>query len=107
MSRFSAREALAKGKFARAAAYQRKPRLGMLETNVTRDALASSTSQLQQVMNYAADLELEVDRLRRRDHFLQRETANHLRQVLALNQDAPTALSPPNRLESIAEAICS
>ncbi|NLS94038.1 MAG: ATP-binding protein [Planctomycetaceae bacterium] len=49
----------------------------------------SEESQLQAVMIYAADLELEVDRLRRRDCFLEQEARRYIRQVLQLcNDDA-------------------
>jgi signal transduction histidine kinase len=63
--------------------------------------MSTTATQLQQVMNYAADLELEVDRLRRRDQFLQRAAANHVRQLLSFCQNPSDAASPAERLKSI------
>ena len=45
-------------------------------------------SRLQLVMAYAAELELEVDRLRRRDQFLQWEARNHIGQMIQLCKHA-------------------
>ena len=53
----------------------------MLIPNTT----ATEQTQLQVVMNYAAELELEVDRLRRRDQFLQQEARDHIRQTASLS----------------------
>jgi signal transduction histidine kinase len=69
------------------------------------NANSAAPTQLQQIMNYAADLELEVDRLRRRDQFLQREAANQVRQLLGLCQDPSTLSTPAERLVSIA-GVC-
>lgn len=68
------------------------------------DVNSAALTQLQQVMNYAADLELEVDRLRRRDQFLQREASNHARQLLELCQDISSRSAPEQLWNSIAEA---
>jgi C4-dicarboxylate-specific signal transduction histidine kinase len=45
---------------------------------------SSSAKQLQLLMAYAAELELEVDRLRRRDQFLQHEAWDHVKQLMRL-----------------------
>lgn len=46
-------------------------------------------------MNYAAELELEVDRLRRRDQFLQHEAWHHVKHLMRLcnKGDAPVEVS--------------
>jgi signal transduction histidine kinase len=46
--------------------------------------IADSTgaTQLQLLMTYAAELELEVDRLRRRDQFMQHEAWDHVKQLI-------------------------
>lgn len=61
-------------------------------------------TQLQVVMNYAAELELEVDRLRRRDQFLQQEARDHLRQTASLCKQAGQTQSQGERLEAVIEA---
>jgi signal transduction histidine kinase len=45
---------------------------------------AAEQNQLQAVMKYAAELELEVDRLRRRDQFLQQEARDHIHKTASL-----------------------
>jgi signal transduction histidine kinase len=64
-----------------------------------------SASQLQAVMAYAAGLELEVDRLRRRDQFWQRESRERIKQIARLCKEpaAPPAASG-SPLAAIGEA---
>src|SRR4029079_16814658 len=54
-------------------------------------------TQLQLLMTYAAELELEVDRLRRRDQFLQHEAWKHVRQLMRLGKTAglPEGIASP------------
>jgi signal transduction histidine kinase len=61
----------------------------------------SSESQLQSLAAYAVDLELEVDRLRRTDQFLQQEAWDHLKQILRLCRGA--ANQETEALAAIAE----
>jgi signal transduction histidine kinase len=61
-------------------------------------AASNGATQLQLLMTYAAELELEVDRLRRRDQFLQHEAWGHVKQLMRLCKQAgpdsaPTAVS--------------
>lgn len=53
-----------------------------------QNTIATEQTQLQVVMNYAAQLELEVDRLRRRDQFLQQESRDYIRQTVGLCRQA-------------------
>lgn len=53
---------------------------------------ANRQDQLWRLMNYAAELELEVDRLRRRDQFLRQEARDHILQTVSLCR--PTGQSP-------------
>ena len=61
-------------------------------------------SQLQTVMIYAADLELEVDRLRRKEEFLQQEARDHVKQVSQLCEDAALPAEPQDPVPAIASA---
>jgi signal transduction histidine kinase len=61
-------------------------------------------TQLQLVMIYAAELELEVDRLRRRDQFLQHEAWDHVKQILRLCRDTPALPETAEPLVAIAES---
>lgn len=63
-----------------------------------------ATRQQQLVMAYAAELELEVDRLRRRDRFLQEAARNHNRGILALCQDDGAMQGPVDALMSVQKA---
>jgi signal transduction histidine kinase len=58
-------------------------------------------TQLQLLMTYSAELELEVDRLRRRDQFLQHEAWNHVRQLMRLCK----AAGPPEGVASSVTAV--
>jgi len=62
-------------------------------------------SPLQALMAYSAELELEVDRLRRRDQFLQQEAAKYVQRILRAcqEQSSPPAVNP---LAGIAEETC-
>ncbi|MEZ6119845.1 MAG: sensor histidine kinase [Pirellulaceae bacterium] len=60
-------------------------------------------TQLQVVMNYAAELELEVDRLRRRDQFLQQETRDHIRQTVSLCQQAGQSQHDGKAIQTVME----
>jgi signal transduction histidine kinase len=55
-------------------------------------------------MSYAAELELEVDRLRRRDQFLHHEAWNHVKQVARLCTGTPTLPENAKPLAAIAES---
>jgi signal transduction histidine kinase len=62
-------------------------------------------SPLQALMAYAADLELEVDRLRRRDQFWQRESRGRIKRITQLCQQPVERMTAgDNRLTAIAEA---
>jgi signal transduction histidine kinase len=65
---------------------------------------STEQTQLQVVMNYAAELELEVDRLRRRDQFLQQETRDHIRQTASLCSQAAQSQHEGNALRAVMEA---
>jgi len=60
-------------------------------------------TQLQLLMTYAAELELEVDRLRRRDQFLQHEAWDHVKQLMRLCKVADPA-DAASRFTAIGEA---
>ena len=62
------------------------------------------TGQLQLMMGYAAELELEVDRLRRRDQFLQREAQDHVQLVATLCRGDEQAQGDANAMVDIAQA---
>jgi len=62
-------------------------------------------TQLQLLMTYVAELELEVDRLRRRDQFLQHKASDHVGQLMRLCKVADPAEST-SRFAAIGEA-CS
>ena len=72
----------------------------MLIPNTT----ATEQTQLQVVMNYAAELELEVDRLRRRDQFLQQEARDHIRQTASLCRQAGQSQNEEKALRAVVEA---
>jgi signal transduction histidine kinase len=72
-----------------------------------RNSPTSGQAQLQLMMTYAAELELEVDRLRRRDHFFQHEARDHIRQTTALCKEALQSQGTANGLESVAQACAS
>jgi len=61
-------------------------------------------AQLQLMMGYAAELELEVDRLRRRDQFLQHEAQDHVQLVARLCKGDEQAQDDANAMVDIAEA---
>lgn len=63
------------------------------------------TNQLDTILMYAAELELEVDRLRRRDQFLQIEARDHVRETRRLCDADVSAPDDANPLSEIAEAI--
>ena len=65
---------------------------------------ATEQTQLQVVMNYAAELELEVDRLRRRDQFLQQEARDHIRQTASLCRQAGQSQNEEKALRAVVEA---
>lgn len=67
-------------------------------------ANSTAQTQLQQVMIYAAELELEVDRLRRRDQFLQQEALNHVKQILRLCRGTPALSETAEPLVAIAKS---
>jgi signal transduction histidine kinase len=64
---------------------------------------APAASPLQAMMAYAADLELEVDRLRRRDQFLQQEAGKYLLRIDRSCHENPPPTFTVNPLEAIAE----
>jgi signal transduction histidine kinase len=70
----------------------------MPNTNLTAEA------QLQLVMTYAAELELEVDRLRKRDEFLQHEAWDHVKRIMRLCKDASPPEGAATPLAPIVEA---
>jgi signal transduction histidine kinase len=64
---------------------------------------STGAAQLQLLMTYAAELELEVDRLRRRDQFVQHAAHEHVRQIMRLcKETAPPGTASPTT--AIAEA---
>ena len=64
----------------------------------------TGATQLQLVMSYTAELELEVDRLRRRDQFLQHEARDHVRQLTQLCKEATTSQDMTSALAAVAES---
>jgi len=67
------------------------------------NANSTGATQLQLVMAYTAELELEVDRLRGRDQFLQHEAHDHVQKIMRLcNENAPAGTASP--ITEIAEA---
>lgn len=64
---------------------------------------STEQTQLQVVMNYAAELELEVDRLRRRDQFLQQEARDHIRQTRSLCRQAGQTQNEGEALRAVME----
>jgi signal transduction histidine kinase len=64
----------------------------------------NDATQLQLVMSYAAQLELEVDRLRRRDDFLQQEARDHVRQAMRLCKVDGLAQDTASVLGAVSEA---
>lgn len=71
---------------------------------LTPNTTATEQTQLQVVMNYAAELELEVDRLRRRDQFLQQEARDHIRQTASLCRQAGQSQNEEKALWAVVEA---
>jgi signal transduction histidine kinase len=57
-----------------------------------------------QLLAYVADLELEVDRLRRQGQFLRHEARQTLKRVRRLCADAPQAGDAPSRLFEVGQA---
>ena len=68
------------------------------------NANSTGATQLQLVMAYAAELELEVDRLRGRDQFLQHETREHVRTIMRLCKEAAPPVDSASSTTKIAEA---
>jgi signal transduction histidine kinase len=60
-------------------------------------------SPLQALMAYTADLELEVDRLRRRDQFVQQEAGKFLQRIRSACQEFSPPAFTANPLEGISE----
>jgi signal transduction histidine kinase len=67
-------------------------------------ANSKEPTQLQLLMTYAAELELEVDRLRRRDQFLQHEAWDHVRQLMRLCKAAGSVDGATSPLVAIGDA---
>ena len=67
-------------------------------------ASPAGATQLQIVMAYAAELELEVDRLRRRDQFLQHEAHDYLKKTVLLCKAGGEPAGTANALADIAES---
>ncbi|HZL88647.1 MAG TPA: ATP-binding protein [Pirellulaceae bacterium] len=63
---------------------------------------APNRGQVQTLTAYVLDLELEVDRLRRRDQFLEQEAWDHVRQILRLCRSAAPE-DAADRLAAVAE----
>ena len=61
-------------------------------------------TELQLMMAYAAELELEVDRLRRRDQFLQHEVREHVTQIKGLCKNSESPQHAADTLAAIGEA---
>jgi len=57
--------------------------------------------ELHRLLPYVADLELEVDRLRRQGQFVQQEVREALRQIRRLCAEAPGGDAPPARLAEV------
>jgi signal transduction histidine kinase len=66
----------------------------------------TGATQLQHLMAYSAELELEVDRLRRRDQFLQHEAWGHVKRLMRLCKEGgpQTAESAASPLVAVGEA---
>lgn len=71
---------------------------------LTPNTISTEQTQLQVVMNYAAELELEVDRLRRRDQFLQQEALDHIRQAVSLCRLTGQSQNEGEALRAVMEA---
>ncbi len=65
------------------------------------NATAIERTQQQIVSNYAAELELEVDRLRGRDQFLQQEAKDHICQIVNLCSQVEQSRSEGESVRSI------
>jgi signal transduction histidine kinase len=70
---------------------------------MTNENLTGAT-QLQLMMTYAAELELEVDRLRRRDQFLLQETRDHVRRIIRLCKEAGSPQDTASPMPAVVEA---
>jgi len=66
--------------------------------------VSEQTKRLEVLMAYAAELELEVDRLRSRDEFLRQAARNHVRQAIVTCRDHPIGSELDNGLTMIAES---
>ena len=74
----------------------------MIEEPAMQSAEPTNQGPLQTLSAYALDLELEVDRLRSREQFLQQEAWEHVRQILRLCRSAAPE-DAADRLAAIAE----
>jgi signal transduction histidine kinase len=63
-----------------------------------------TVSNLQLLRGYVADLELEVDRLRRQGRFVQHEVRETLKRVRSLCADEPPGSDAPTRLAEVGRA---
>ena len=63
----------------------------------------NESSQLSAIMKYAAELELEVDRLRRREQFLRHETQRFSQDVFSLSENCDSNDSSADSLRSVSE----
>jgi signal transduction histidine kinase len=63
--------------------------------------IASEDDRVEALMAYAAELELEVDRLRSRDDFLRQHTLDHIRQTVLACRDRQSLNEPDRRLAAI------
>lgn len=70
------------------------------------DRKFTRATELQLVMAYAAELELEVDRLRRRDQFLHHEVRDRVTQIKGLCENIESPQHAANSVAEIGEA-CS
>ncbi|MGE0760189.1 MAG: ATP-binding protein [Pirellulaceae bacterium] len=66
--------------------------------------VTNTMAQLQLMMGYAAELELEIDRLRRCDQFLQHQARDHVQRVVTLSQGAEVPQDSAAALAGIADA---
>ncbi len=69
-----------------------------------RNSLKESTPNLQLLLAYVAELELEVDRLRRQGQFVQHEVWETLKRIQLLSADAARATEPPPPVPEIMDA---
>lgn len=69
------------------------------------NANLTCATQLQLVMQYSAELELEVDRLRSHDQFLQHEACEHVRQTLGLCNVTEPPQDTALALAAVGEAV--